>query len=86
MILPYLDQDLLFFMGKNEIGNIVLLSRYHQALVEKNWLALTIGMLESQNYIVYEYRETISLIYKNCKTNCTSLPKNRNIIIRKISV
>ena len=72
-------------MGKTEIGNIKMLSKYHQALVEDDWLALAIKILESQNYIVHEYHGTINLIYKNWITNCTSLPKKKDIIIGKIS-
>ena len=85
MIIPYLDKDLLYFMSKEDIGCIKMLSKYHKKLVEDNWFSLAISLLESQNYIIYKYKTTISLIYKNTKTNCTSLPKNKSIIIRKIS-
>jgi len=85
MILPYLDKDLLYFMGKEELGRIKLLSKYHKTLVEENWFSLAISLLKSQNYIIYNYKTTISLIYKNTTTNCISLPKNKTIILRKIS-
>ena len=73
MILRDLDPQFLYFLEKEDLKNISILSKYHNKLTQKYIIPLCYNLLKHKGYEIFIYKNTISLLRDG---NCLSFLKS----------
>ena len=62
MILQDLDPHFLYFLEKNDLQTITLLSKYHNKLIQTYITPLCYHLLNNQGYKIFTYENSASFI------------------------